>query len=164
LEYARNIELQKVFHYYSNNSSCLRKAVWEKHPFEDVAFGEDQIWARTIVEEGYWKAYAENAVVYHSHNFALHERFLRCYIESRMFHVHFGYRLCPTVIDLLFQAWATTRRDLALAREQGWLSSHTGEVLLRPLDNLSRQCGYYAGSRNAWVFKTIRGLLSVLRR
>ncbi|WP_133117277.1 glycosyltransferase family 2 protein, partial [Mesorhizobium sanjuanii] len=44
-EYSRNQGLRQVFHFYSDNSSCLRKSVWKDYPYPDVSFAEDQLWA-----------------------------------------------------------------------------------------------------------------------
>ena len=32
--------------FYSDNNSCMRRSIWEKYPYEDVNFAEDQIWAK----------------------------------------------------------------------------------------------------------------------
>ena len=58
-EYDANVELRQVYHYFSDNSSCLRRVVWGKHPLPEVQSAEDQIWAKTIIEAGYKKAFAK---------------------------------------------------------------------------------------------------------
>ena len=40
-----------------------------KISFPDVSFAEDQIWAKTIIEAGFKKAFARNSLVKHSHGF-----------------------------------------------------------------------------------------------
>ena len=57
--------------FYSDNNSCMRRNVWEKCPYDDVNFAEDQIWAAKILELGYDKAYCASAPVYHSHNYPI---------------------------------------------------------------------------------------------
>ena len=57
--------------FYSDNNSCMRRDIWEKYPYDDVDFAEDQIWARKMIEHGYKKLYCADAVVYHSHNYPL---------------------------------------------------------------------------------------------
>ena len=54
--------------FFSDNNACLRRSVWEKYPYEDVNFAEDQFWARKMIELGYGKVYCPYAPVYHSHN------------------------------------------------------------------------------------------------
>ena len=57
--------------FYSDNNSCMRRSIWEKYPYEDVNFAEDQIWAKKMIELGYKKLYCPFAGVYHSHNYPL---------------------------------------------------------------------------------------------
>lgn len=69
--------------FFSDNNSCLRRSVWEKIPYDDVNFAEDQIWARKIIEAGYKKLYCPYAAVYHSHNYPLKTYFQRYYDEFK---------------------------------------------------------------------------------
>jgi glycosyltransferase involved in cell wall biosynthesis len=91
--YAGDQGWRQFLHYYSDNNSCLRRSVWEQIPYPDVEFAEDQIWARNIIEAGWAKAYAQNAAVYHSHDYGKFERLQRAYDESCAFRRLFGYRL-----------------------------------------------------------------------
>ena len=88
---------RQLLHFYSDNNSLMRKAIWEKIPYPDVEFAEDQIWARAIIEAGYRKAYAPDAVVYHSHEYGFLEQLRRAFDESRNFTKYFGYKLSPSV-------------------------------------------------------------------
>ncbi|MGF0101170.1 glycosyltransferase family 2 protein [Bariatricus sp. SGI.019] len=69
--------------FFSDNNSCVRRDVFEKYPYKDVDFAEDQIWAREMIERGYKKLYCPFAPVYHSHNFKLSEYFKRYYDEYK---------------------------------------------------------------------------------
>ncbi len=40
----REVGYRQWLHFFSNNNSCLRRSVWEKLPFPDVMFAEDQTW------------------------------------------------------------------------------------------------------------------------
>lgn len=106
---------RQLLHFYSDNNSCLRRSVWEQIPYPDVEFAEDQIWAHRVVEAGHAKAYAPDAVVYHSHDYGLFERFQRSFDESNAFRVLFGYRLNPTPWRAFLSIGWLTRRDLAFA-------------------------------------------------
>lgn len=55
--------------YMSNNGSILRRAAWEQVPFRDVAFGEDQLWARDALRAGWCVGYAAQASVEHLNDF-----------------------------------------------------------------------------------------------
>lgn len=52
---------------FDNVSSCLRRAVWEKFPFDEASFGEDIRWGKRVVEAGYKTVYEPRSTVYHSH-------------------------------------------------------------------------------------------------
>lgn len=148
-EYVKNQGLRQIYHFYSDNSSCLRKSVWERFPYPDVDFAEDQLWAKQIVEAGYSKAFAWSSVVAHSHDYSIWERLQRSYDESRAFRRLFGYRLCTSKAAALRQAFRTTIRDLKLATQRGWIIRHPIETLKQPFDNLARQIGYYLGARDS---------------
>lgn len=77
--------------FYSDNSSAMRKSIWNKIPYDDVDFAEDQLWAKKIIELGYSKAYASNAVVYHSHNYSFKEMMMRSYDDHKGLYGIYGY-------------------------------------------------------------------------
>ncbi|KOF12966.1 hypothetical protein AC244_32540 [Ensifer adhaerens] len=86
---------RQFLHFYSDNNSIMRRSVWEKFPYPDVEFAEDQLWAQSIIKAGYSKAYAPNAVVFHSHDYTFTEQLRRAFDESRNFRKYFGYKLSP---------------------------------------------------------------------
>ncbi len=147
-EYARNQGLRQVFHFYSDNSSCMRKSVWKEYPYPDVSFAEDQIWAKTIVEAGYRKAFSWDSVVHHSHDYSVWERLSRSYDESKALNELFGYKLVSSVWNVMMQSLRTTVRDLRLAIDNGWISSDLLVVTKQPFNNVARQVGYYLGAAN----------------
>ncbi|MBX3571397.1 MAG: glycosyltransferase family 2 protein [Mesorhizobium sp.] len=146
-EYVRNQGLRQVYHFYSDNSSCMRKSVWRTLPYPEVDFAEDQLWAKQAVEAGHAKAYAHDSVVYHSHDYTPWERLQRSYDEARALNELFGYELGATKGNALRQAWRTSGRDLILAWRNGWIWQAPLATLMRPLDNLARQIGYYLGTK-----------------
>jgi len=85
--------LQRILHFYSDNNSCFRKSIWQEFPYPDVVYGEDQLWAKHIINLGYSTAYAKNATVYHSHNYNEHETFERSRVEAHFFNQYFGYEM-----------------------------------------------------------------------
>ena len=84
----------------------MRRSIWEKYPYDNVDFAEDQFWARKIIELGYHKAYAADAPVYHSHNYKLHTYFGRYYDEYKglyelhQYCMHRNFLLVPGAILL----------------------------------------------------------------
>lgn len=52
---------------FSNVASCIRRSVWEKHPFVILPAAEDREWAQWAIEKGYKIVYDAQASTYHSH-------------------------------------------------------------------------------------------------
>jgi len=99
--YESDVAWQRVLHFFSDNNALLRKAVWDKIPYPDVEFAEDQLWAKSIIEAGYSKAYANEAVVYHSHDYTPLEQLRRAFDESLNFRKYFGYQLAPGLLGTI---------------------------------------------------------------
>lgn len=138
---------RQFLHFYSDNNSCLRRSVWEHIPYPDVDFAEDQIWAQHIIEAGYSKAYAPDAVVSHSHDYGLFERLQRSFDEANSFRVLFGYRLCSTLPRLFKSAWGMARRDWTYGRDQGLsLGATAHQALSAVLLVMGHYLGTHAGS------------------
>ena len=81
--------------FFSDNNSCLRRSVWEKYPYDDVNFAEDQKWARKMIELGFKKLYCPFAPVYHSHDYPLHTYFKRYYDEFKSLYALHGFLIVP---------------------------------------------------------------------
>jgi len=145
--YARDPGYRQFLHFFSDNNACLRRAVWERMPYPDVDFAEDQLWAQQVLEAGYAKVYVDAARVYHSHEYSAGDALRRAYDESRALRRLFGYRLCPSFAQLVAQSLHCSLRDYRylLAQRRAW---HYPSWLLRaPLHNLCRQLGFYLGER-----------------
>lgn len=84
---------RQFLHYYSDNNSAMRREVWKDIPYPEVDYGEDQVWARDIIEAGFSKLYAPTACVYHSHDYNPAETYKRSKTEGAFFYEHFGYEL-----------------------------------------------------------------------
>ncbi|MBO4862963.1 MAG: glycosyltransferase family 2 protein [Eubacterium sp.] len=81
--YEREEGYRHLLAYFSDNNSCIRRDIWEKYPYDDVNFAEDQIWMRKMIEMGYKKVYCPYAPVYHSHNYDISSYFGRYFDEFR---------------------------------------------------------------------------------
>jgi rhamnosyltransferase len=90
---------QAPLHYFSNVNSCIRKQSWERIPFPEIEFGEDQAWAFEIQKAGLATGYVEWAVVRHSHAYGTLDLFRRRYDEARFMRRQFGYALVPSWQD-----------------------------------------------------------------
>ncbi len=143
--YVSDIGLRQVYHFYSDNSSCMRKSVWYDYPYPDVDFAEDQLWAKKIVEAGYKKVFAWDSIVRHSHEFSPMETMRRSYDEARAFHQLFGYKLGADKKSGLKHVWGLTVRDYTLALKHGWWWRNPIHTFMRPFHHLAQQIGYAKG-------------------
>lgn len=142
-------------HFFSNNNSCIRRTVWEEIPFPNVDFAEDQIWAQKVLEAGYAKAYANNAVVFHSHNYSVIDTARRSFDESRALRRLFGYRTCPTLLHLLARSGRDTLEDWGYAISQPAVQRKMTWLFKSPLLNVSRQLGFYVGQYESFLSSAI---------
>ena len=106
------------FCFFSNVSSILRRSIWQQHPFPEVEFAEDQLWAGRVLEAGYQTAYRADSLVYHSHGYGPWPNFRRHFDHARALGDRdAASRLClgrtPST------AWRAARRDLSFWR---WLT------------------------------------------
>lgn len=138
---------RQLLHFFSDNNALIRRTVWEKIPYPDVDFAEDQLWAQKIIEAGYKKAYSFDACVYHSHNYKLVERLRRSFDESYAFKRFFGYTLCAD-FPAMIRSWAAlSLRDYYYAKSINLLSSEPIAVVRVVMDNLMRITGHFLGAR-----------------
>lgn len=98
--------------FYSDNNSCMKREIWEKYPYDDVDFAEDQIWARKIIELGYKKLYCADAMVYHSHNYPLKTYYKRYYDEYKGLYKLHQYIMFKSKKQMRGEIWAEDKRDI----------------------------------------------------
>lgn len=145
--YEKDLGYRQFLHFFSDNNACLRRSVWEDIPYPEVDFAEDQLWAKQIIEAGYAKAYADKAIVFHSHTFDFIELFKRSFDEARALKRLFGYELCPTALQMLGQSLRTTLGDITYLKTKKKLWRHWIWAMRAPFRNSARQVGYYLGQR-----------------
>lgn len=136
----------QTLHFYSDNNSCFRRSVWEEIPYRTTAFGEDQLWAWDIIQAGYQKVYAPQAVVYHSHDYDADETYERSEIESAFFKHFFGYTLMRNEDALAKTLKDINKHDTKWAKANG--TSQQGIEERKKL-NEARLKGYLAGSQKS---------------
>jgi rhamnosyltransferase len=112
-----------------------------------VEFAEDQLWAMQIIEAGYHKAYAPDAVVYHSHDYGLFERMQRSFDEARAFKALFSYVSSGSILEAGKAVAVLSRNDLCYICPMGAAISRR-ERLWKLLDNLMLVLGHYLGQRS----------------
>lgn len=84
-----------LMQFYSDNNSAIRREAWKVIPYPEIDWGEDQVWADEMLRAGFQKAYADDAVVYHSHAFDLETHYKTAMTEGRFWGQFFGFNLHP---------------------------------------------------------------------
>jgi O-antigen biosynthesis protein len=67
--------------FFSDVNGAVARAAWERVPYRDVPYAEDQLLAREMIEAGYTKVFHPGAAVYHSHDYPA-AQFLRRYFDE----------------------------------------------------------------------------------
>lgn len=155
---------RQMLHFFSDNNALVRRKVWERIPYPDVDFAEDQIWAQRVIEAGWKKAYSHEGAVYHSHEYAVVERLQRSFDESYALHRLFGYVLAPTLRHVVRSWIGRTVNDFRYTRRERLLPREWPAVLRSPLDNLMLSLGHYLGAKGDSLPAVVRRSLSRDRR
>lgn len=158
--YLKDEGYRQLLYFFSDNNALLRRSVWERLPYPNVDFAEDQAWARAIVEAGYLKAYAHEAVVYHSHDYRLWERLQRSFDESYALNQLFGYVGGRGLKNSIKNWIGLTRRDLGISWRERLFISRPKDVLKAPLENAVRIVGSYLGRHAKYLPEFIKLQLS----
>jgi glycosyltransferase involved in cell wall biosynthesis len=98
--------------FFSSANGAVSRSAWERVPFRDVPYAEDQRLALDMLNAGFSKAYVPAAGVVHSHDYPPGERFRRWFDEFRALREVYGYRapLAPRPV------LARIRREVARDR------------------------------------------------
>jgi len=134
---------------FDNVCSCIRRSVWQQHPFRSTPIGEDIEWAKEVLLAGYRLTYVPGAVVTHSHDRPASYEFARTYALHRRLHDLFGLRTIPS-IPLLVRAVLSSvvLHTRCQRQEQGRRTSYTRALALAV----------------AWPFGQYLGALSAARK
>ena len=149
--------------WFSNTSSCLRRAVWEQHPFRRVDFAEDADWADRVLRAGYTLIYEPRSQVVHSHDYGLWDQFAQNLDHARGMKRVLGagvYAVQPRFTDRLYLLVRTLARDARFISRQPlpW-TRKLSALLYAPAWHAASFLGSQAGQRYerlpAWLVRRI---------
>lgn len=112
---ARKLELVT----FDDVSSCIRRSVWEEHPYKMVSFGEDIEWAERVMKAGYKIVYDPKSAVIHSHNRSAFYEMRRSYVAHKLLGELIGFRALPSFRDLRTRLPGLIRHRWKLAEASG---------------------------------------------
>jgi rhamnosyltransferase len=85
---------------FDNVCSCIRREVWEQHPFRPTPIAEDLAWAKDVMLAGFDLAYVPDAAVVHSHERPARYEFQRTYLVHQQLRRLFGLATIPSAAHL----------------------------------------------------------------
>lgn len=131
---------------FDNVASCIRRSVWEDHPFPHVPFGEDTAWARRALTAGQDLLYRAAAEVTHSHEPGPLQAFRRDRLAHELLASEFGLTTVGSPVDVGL-AWVLGfGSDLADLRAEGVGTAGAARGLVRgSIRRFGALAGQYAG-------------------
>ena len=85
---------------FDNVCSCIRREVWERHPFRLTPIAEDLAWAKDVMLAGCDLAYVPEAAVVHSHERPAGYELRRTYLVHQQLRRLFGLATIPGRVHL----------------------------------------------------------------
>lgn len=157
--FANDPGYQAELSFYSDNSSAMRRDIWEKIPYPEVDFAEDQIWAKKILMAGYKKAYAHNAVVYHSHKYKFKEAIRRYSDDSRAIYNMFNIALETQIRQIPKQILRNYKVDTQVLKKLKVKGlKKIGLRFYSLKKNTAKIIGYYLGYRKQTIIDYPEGM------
>jgi rhamnosyltransferase len=104
---------------FDNVSSCIRRDLWEKHPFGWRPFGEDLGWSTWAIRAGYAIRFEPDSRVEHSHDRSAWHETRRIWCDHRNLHQLLGLRSVPTFAAARAGARAMTLEYLRILDAAG---------------------------------------------
>ncbi len=147
--------------FFSNNNSCIRKKFFDKYPFPEVFMAEDQNWAKLILEKGFAKAYAPDAVVYHSHSYSIKQIFKR-YVDEYYAHIRMGTVKRANFLDFLKNYYLIYRHSLGIIKREKNISvlRKLKDIFYFLIYDLAKALGFWVGT-NTMRFKSLKSKFSM---
>jgi len=135
---------------FDNVSSCIRRSVWERFPFDRTDFGEDIRWGKRVVEAGYRLVYEPRSAVYHSHERGALYDLRRYYVNQRVLMELFGIRPVSSLARLLVAVARSTLYLYRLLRSNEEAAAAGALLLLAAAARYAAtsQLGNYLGAKS----------------
>jgi glycosyltransferase involved in cell wall biosynthesis len=109
--------------FFTDANGCVARAAWERVPFREVPYAEDQRLARDMLAAGYAKVYRPDATVIHSHDYSPVDHLRRTFDEWRGLREVQAISAPVPTRHLALSVQRAVRDDVALGRREGQLGS-----------------------------------------
>jgi rhamnosyltransferase len=105
--------------YFTDANGCVAKSAWQRVPYRDVPYAEDQLLAHDLLAAGYAKTYHPGAAVTHSHDYRPAELLRRSFDEWRGLAGVHDIAAPANPLRAALSVQREVRDDLALMRREG---------------------------------------------
>lgn len=151
--------------FFTDANGAVARAAWERVPFRDVPYAEDQQLAIDMLRAGYAKAYVPEAAVEHSHEYSPWRRVQRCFDEWRALREVYGFVEPLTLTTPRDRVLAPAKADVLWARAHGASAGEQVGVAARAgVHHAARTTGAALGSRHDRLPAALRRHLSLESR
>jgi GT2 family glycosyltransferase len=154
----------RLFIRFHTVSAAIRLEVFQRIPFREIAFGEDALWGKDVLEAGHKIQHEPSAAVYHSHNYSFLELLRRNYDDGRFNQEQFGRQLPES--ELLPHISWMVREDWRYLEQECRLEGKDLERwrLIAALRRTAQMMGQWLGASGGAVTGDIGALLSLTQR
>ena len=151
--------------FFTDANGAVARHAWERVPFPDVPYAEDQALARAMLGAGYAKVFVPGATVEHSHTYGPVEQFRRTFDEWRALREVHGFVQPLAPLKTLLTIQREVRDDVSLVRAGGGGPASLAREVPRSVRHWSvRAVGAALGSRADHLPPAIRERCSLERR
>jgi rhamnosyltransferase len=148
--------------FFTDANGCVARWAWERVPYREAPYAEDQLLAAEMIEAGFAKVFRPDAGVYHSHDYGLVTYFRRCFDEWRALREVYGHvesaapkRIARRLVD-------ETRGDVEFLRANGaTFEARFAGGVRSALHHAVRMSGALVGSRADRLPPALRSALSL---
>jgi O-antigen biosynthesis protein len=148
--------------FLSDVNCAIARWAWERVPYRDVPYAEDQLLGRELIEAGYAKVFHPRARVLHSHDYPPGAFLRRYFDEFRSLREVLGYRHAGGPLRTAREIRGLVGADARWLRSQGVTGAELRQRLaVSARHHLLRTAGALIGSRPEHLPAPLRRRLSL---
>jgi GT2 family glycosyltransferase len=148
--------------FFTDANGCVARRAWERVPFREVPYAEDQALALDMLRAGFAKAYMPEAAVVHSHEYAALAQFRRSFDEWRGLREVHGWVEPAAPVPTLLSIQRRVRDDVRSLMGRGLPPRAVAREGIRSVRHWTvRAAGAAAGSRADRLPPGVRRRLSL---
>jgi glycosyltransferase involved in cell wall biosynthesis len=151
--------------FFTDANGAVARIAWQRVPFRDVPYAEDQALALDMLRAGYAKAFVPDAAVVHSHDYSALAQFRRSFDEWRGLREVHGWVQPVAPLRTLLGVQSSIRADVRSLAGRDMASRALVRETLRSARHWSvRAAGATLGSRADQLPPAVRRWCSLERR